>query len=150
MSSPASPTAPETAPATSRAFALIVLMLAAAVLGLAPVLVRLTETGPRPRVTELAPGEVLFEQGARGQLIYLIESGEIRIERDRPDHSTELLATLGSGEHFGEMGPLFDLPRSATARAAGQAVVTGYTPEQFRVHVGAERLTDLIRHDGDL
>ncbi len=46
MSSPASPTAPETAPATSRAFALIVLMLAAAVLGLAPVLVRLTETGP--------------------------------------------------------------------------------------------------------
>ena len=39
-----SPTA--SAPATSRAFALIVLMLAAAVLGLAPVLVRLTETGP--------------------------------------------------------------------------------------------------------
>jgi drug/metabolite transporter (DMT)-like permease len=46
MSSPASSTAPETAPATSRGFALIVLMLAAAVLGLAPVLVRLTETGP--------------------------------------------------------------------------------------------------------
>jgi drug/metabolite transporter (DMT)-like permease len=40
----ASPTA--SAPATSRAFALIVLMLAAAVLGLAPVLVRVTETGP--------------------------------------------------------------------------------------------------------
>ena len=43
MSSPASPAEP--AP-TSRAFALIVLMLAAAVLGLAPVLVRVTETGP--------------------------------------------------------------------------------------------------------
>lgn len=41
MSSPAAPAAP-----TSRAFALIVLMLAAAVLGLAPVLVRVTETGP--------------------------------------------------------------------------------------------------------
>ena len=41
MSSPAAPAAP-----TSRAFALIVLMLAAAVLGLAPVLVRLSETGP--------------------------------------------------------------------------------------------------------
>ncbi len=111
---------------------------------------RFNERATEPVVNELAPGEVLFEQGARGQLIYLIESGEIRIERDRPDHSTELLATLGSGEHFGEMGPLFDLPRSATARAAGNAVVTGYTPEQFRVHVGAERLTDLIRHDGGL
>jgi drug/metabolite transporter (DMT)-like permease len=41
MSSPTPPV-----PATSRAFALIVLMLAAAVLGLAPVLVRLSETGP--------------------------------------------------------------------------------------------------------
>jgi len=25
-------------------------------------------------------------------------------------------------------------------------VVIGYTPEQFRQHIGAERLTDLIRH----
>ncbi|MDW3216132.1 MAG: ATP-binding cassette domain-containing protein [Ilumatobacteraceae bacterium] len=111
---------------------------------------RFHEHASEPVVTELATGDLLFEQGSRGQLIYLIDAGEIRIERERPDHHTELLATLGPGEHFGEMGPLFDLPRSATARAGGPTVVTGYTPEQFRSHVGAERLTDLIRHDGDL
>lgn len=111
---------------------------------------RFHERSTEPTRTELTAGEVLFEQGARGHLIYLIESGTIRIERLRPDHRTELLATLGEGEHFGEMGPLFDLPRSATARAGGDARVVGYTPEQFRMHVGAERLTDLIRHDGDL
>ncbi len=125
---------------------------------LLPLADRIIEMVPRfhgrasePVETELAAGDVLFEQGSRGQLIYLIESGEIRIERERPDHGTDLLAVLGPGEHFGEMGPLFDLPRSATARAGGStAVVTGYTPEQFRMHVGAERLTDLIRHDGNL
>jgi putative ABC transport system ATP-binding protein len=111
---------------------------------------RFHERASEPVRVELDPGDALFEQGSRGQLVYLIESGEIRIERDRPDHGTELLATLDAGEHFGEMGPLFDLPRSATARAGSAAVVIGYTPEQFRVHVGAERLTDLIRRDGEL
>ena len=110
---------------------------------------RFHERATEPVTVELEPGQLLFEQGSRGQLIYVIESGKIRIERDRPDHGTDLLATLGPGEHFGEMGPLFDLPRSASARAADVAVVTGYTTEQFRVHVGAERLTDLIRHDGE-
>ena len=124
---------------------------------LLPLADRIIEMVPRfreraatePVRVELDAGQTLFEQGSRGQLIYLVESGEIRIERDRPDHGTDLLATLGPGEHFGEMGPLFDLPRSASARAAGAAVVTGYTTEQFRVHVGAERLTDLIRRDGE-
>ena len=100
-----------------------------------------------PETVTLADGEVLFEQGSRGQQIFLIESGAIEIVRDRPGVGLELLATLGAGEHFGEMGPLFDLPRSATSRASGPTTVIGYTPEQFREHVGAERLADLIRSD---
>lgn len=99
-----------------------------------------------PVTTELAPGEVLFEQGSQGGRIYMIESGAIDIIRVRPDGSTDLLATLPAGEHFGEMGPLFGLPRSATAQAAKTSTtVVGYTPEQFREHVGVDRLTDLIR-----
>ena len=95
--------------------------------------------------TELADGEVLFSQGSRGNRIYVIESGEIAILREHTDTSEELLTVLGADEHFGEMGPLFGIERSATARAKGAAVVRGYTPEQFREHVGADRLTDLIR-----
>lgn len=103
-----------------------------------------------PTRTELLDGDVLFEQGSRGERIYVVESGVIDIVRERPDGGSDLLASLPVGEHFGEMGPLFDMPRSATARAAGATVVVGYTPEQFREHVGVDRLTDLIRTDDAL
>ena len=108
---------------------------------------RFHEDSSAPTSTELAPAEILFEQGSRGNRIFVIESGSIEIVREHTDGEHELLATLAAGDHFGEMGPLFGLPRSATARAGSAAVVIGYTPEQFRQHVGAERLTDLIRHD---
>ncbi len=106
---------------------------------------RFHEGATAPTRTELADGDVLFAQGSLGTRIYLVETGTIEIVRDRPNHGTETLAALGAGEHFGEMGPLFGLPRSATARARGATTVMGYSPEQFREHVGADRLTDLIR-----
>jgi putative ABC transport system ATP-binding protein len=43
------------------------------------------------------------------------------------------------------MGPLFGLPRSATARARTDATLTGHTPGSFRDLVGAENLPALIR-----
>ena len=108
---------------------------------------RFHDDASAPTTTELAPAEILFSQGSRGNRIFVIESGSIEIVREHTDGETELLATLEAKEHFGEMGPLFGLPRSATARAGSATVVVGYTPEQFRKHIGAERLTDLIRHD---
>ena len=108
---------------------------------------RFQDDASAPTTTELAPQEILFAQGSRGNRIFVIESGAIEIVREHTDGEHELLVTLEAKEHFGEMGPLFGLPRSATARAASASVVVGYTPEQFRQHIGAERLTDLIRHD---
>ena len=96
-------------------------------------------------VTDLQAGELLFAQGSRGNRIYLIDEGEIDILRELGGGRTEHLVTLGPGEHFGEMGPLFGIERSATARARTAARVSGYTSEQFREHVGAQRLADLIR-----
>ncbi len=108
---------------------------------------RFHEESSAPISSELAPGEVLFTQGSRGNRIFVIESGSIDIVREGADGWAHPLATLGPNEYFGEMGPLFGLPRSATARAGSETVVVGYTPEQFRQHMGAERLTDLIRHE---
>ena len=96
-------------------------------------------------ISELQPGEVLFVQGSRGNRIYVVETGEIDIIRELSGGAEEHLVTLGEGEHFGEMGPLFGIARSATARARDVATVRGYTTEQFRKHVGADRLADLIR-----
>ena len=100
-----------------------------------------------PIRTELAHGDELFAQGSRGTRIWVVEAGEIAIIREDGHGHEQQLACLDAGEHFGEMGPLFGLPRSASARAATDAVVMGYTVEQFRQHVGVERLTDLIRTD---
>jgi putative ABC transport system ATP-binding protein len=52
------------------------------------------------------------------------------------------------GDHFGEMGPLFDLPRSATARARCRAKVTGYTVRQFSELIGFDRLGGLLGRAG--
>src|SRR4029450_719666 len=64
------------------------------------------------------PGQVIFEQGDRSDLVYTVEDGEIEIARRRADGTEEPLAVLGPGRYFGELGPLFGLQRSATARAA--------------------------------
>jgi putative ABC transport system ATP-binding protein len=91
-----------------------------------------------------AAGELLFRQGDPSDLIYIVDTGEMEIVRDTPDGEL-LLATLGPGDHLGEMGPLFGLPRSASVRARTDATLTGYTPRAFRDLVGAEQLPALIR-----
>jgi putative ABC transport system ATP-binding protein len=106
---------------------------------------------PMPTTTErlsLMPGEVVFEEGTRGQLVYVIERGQVDIVRLAEDGGgTEHVVTLGTGEYFGEMGPMFGLPRSATARARTAAAVTGYPLEQFKELLGVQALGDLVRRD---
>ncbi len=97
-----------------------------------------------PQTLELAAGDTVFEQGDRGDRIYMIEKGRIDVVRRRGDGSEERLATLGPDDYFGEMGPLFGLPRSATARAAEPTTVTGYSVKDFRERLGIERLGDIV------
>jgi putative ABC transport system ATP-binding protein len=103
--------------------------LADNVIEMAPIL----NVPDRPPVqVELAPGEVLFRQGDHGELVYIIEQGHVEILREHSDGREELLRELSSGEYFGEMSPLAGLPRTATARAKDQVVLTGYTGRTFR------------------
>jgi CRP-like cAMP-binding protein len=66
------------------------------------------------------PGQVLVEQGAMGDSMYVIVKGEVRVS-----HNNVELARLGPGEHFGEMTLLDQHPRSATVKGltGGSAVV---------------------------
>jgi putative ABC transport system ATP-binding protein len=91
------------------------------------------------------PGQVVFEQGAPSDLVYVVEDGQVEIVRQRADATEELVALLDSGRYFGELGPLFGLRRSATARAVGEAVVTGYTPRDFRGLVGSGQIAEAIK-----
>jgi len=94
----------------------------------------------------LAAGEVLFEQSTMGDSIYIVSEGEIELVRQLPSGGEELLKIAGPGDYFGEMGPLFALPRSASARARADATVVGYTVQAFRERLGAGGSRDLIEH----
>ena len=65
-----------------------------------------------PEDSILEPGEVLFQQGERGELIYFIESGRLEVFRIRADGSEEHLAEVGAGNYVGELGPILNLPEA--------------------------------------
>ncbi len=48
------------------------------------------------------------------------------------DGTEERLAVIGEGGYFGELGPMLNLPRSASARALTPTVLTGCSVQQFR------------------
>lgn len=106
----------------------------------------MSATDHEPLTIELAAGEVLFEQGTMGDSIYIVSAGEIELVRELPSGEEELLKTAVAGDYFGEMGPLFALPRSASARARGGATVVSYTVQAFRERLGAGGSRDLIEH----
>ena len=80
----------------------------------------------------LAGGTTLFEQGDRGSLVYEVQEGSVEIFRSRSDGTTEVLAAIGPGNYFGEIGPMLNLPRSASARAEVDTVLTAMTIRSFR------------------
>jgi CRP-like cAMP-binding protein len=61
-------------------------------------------------------GTVLFREGDRGEEMYIVQSGKIKISK-KIRGVEKTLATLEKGEFFGEMAILNDKPRSATAEA---------------------------------
>jgi len=108
---------------------------------------RFVEEELEPRLHTMVAGEVLFEQGTRGNRIYLVEEGLVDLVRLHPDGTEEVLRTAAPGDYFGEMGPLFSLPRSATARSRGDTVVIGYTVRDFRKKVGVDFVAGLLGKD---
>jgi putative ABC transport system ATP-binding protein len=106
------------------------------------------KTMDRPSVEEevtLAAGEVLFSQGDPGDLVYVVEEGEIEVVRVRDDRSEEPLARVGPGRYFGELAPLFGIQRSATARATQPTRVVGLTVAEFRRRFRGEKLSHLLQ-----
>jgi putative ABC transport system ATP-binding protein len=93
----------------------------------------------------LEAGQTVFEQGDRSDLVYVIEEGEVEIVRVRDDGAEERLASLGAGQYFGELGPLFGLRRSATARVVTRAAVTGYPVRDFRQMIAPDGIAHIVR-----
>lgn len=93
---------------------------------------RLTDANRAPKHVELTAGQVLFRQGDASNFVYVVESGEMELFRVRMDGNEERLTLAQPGSYFGELGPLMNLQRSATARALTNVVLTEYGVMQFR------------------
>src|SRR5246500_4900570 len=97
-----------------------------------------------PETVRLEAGDLLFEQCTMGDLIYVVSEGEFDIVRELADGGEELVKVAEAGDYFGEMGVLFHLPRSATARARTDATAVGYTSQGFRERLGATGISGVI------
>jgi CRP-like cAMP-binding protein len=63
-------------------------------------------------------GDVVFRQGDFPDRLYLIGKGEVDVVKDVEGGRPAVLARLGPGEFFGEVGIIGHSPRTATVRAA--------------------------------
>jgi putative ABC transport system ATP-binding protein len=100
---------------------------------------KLDVTSDGPVELDVGRGDVVFEQGSHGGLVYVLESGRIEIVRELADGGEEKIAIVKPGEYFGELGPMLGLPRSATARATQRSVLTAYSARDFRHRAGADQ-----------
>jgi putative ABC transport system ATP-binding protein len=93
---------------------------------------RLSAEQREPREVTLDQAQFLFRQGDPSDLVYVVQSGEIEIVREMEDGTEEHVTVIGPGGYFGELGPMLNLPRSASARALSPTVLTGCSVQQFR------------------
>lgn len=63
--------------------------------------------------------EIIFKEGTRGDKMYIIMAGTVRISKYLGNKKEEVLAKLQSGACFGEMGVIDQSPRSARATVEG-------------------------------
>jgi len=68
-------------------------------------------------------GETIVRQGESGSHMFVIRRGKVEVTQRSANGEEVRLALLGPGDVFGEMAIFERQPRSATARAVGEAVV---------------------------
>jgi uncharacterized protein YhbP (UPF0306 family) len=89
-----------------------------------------TLTGELQRMSADA-GEVIVRQGGPADKFFVIVDGEVEVVREE-DGRSETLATLGSGQFFGEMAIMYDQPRAATVRAVRPTLLLAMDRDSFR------------------
>ena len=68
-------------------------------------------------IERYSTGDIIFTQGEIGDKLYIILQGQIDVLGSAPGGRQRLLTMLGPGDYFGEIALMWDIPRSATARA---------------------------------
>jgi len=95
-------------------------------------------------------GENIIRQGEIGDKFYIIESGRVEVLRVDSAGSSQLLATLGAGDSFGEIALLKETPRTATVSCLEPVDVVMFARKDFQQLAGSFRaFRDCVMEDCD-
>jgi CRP/FNR family cyclic AMP-dependent transcriptional regulator len=92
---------------------------------------------------KLNPGEILFEEGDKGEVMYLIREGKIKITKGKGEEE-KVLAVLKEGDFFGEMAIIESAPRSASAIAATNVSLLVIDKDTFRSKIKENPLIEYV------
>lgn len=77
-------------------------------------------------------GELVIKQGDDGDYFYVIESGSFQFSVTGDDGSERVLGTYSDSGSFGELALMYNMPRSATARAVTTGSLWAMSRQTFR------------------
>lgn len=90
------------------------------------------------RLISVPAGELIIEEGAIGDAMYVILEGELEVTR-RAEGQDLLLDVRMPGEIVGEMALLEDTPRTASVRATQQTLLLSISRTAFETLLGCSR-----------
>ncbi len=80
---------------------------------------------------KFAEGGTVLEEGAPGDCLYIIKSGEVEVFSSNARGEKLVLANLKEGDYFGEISLITGRPRSASVRALRSAELVRLTKKDF-------------------
>ena len=96
-------------------------------------------------------GEIIFTEGDPGSSFYDIVSGTVGIYVDFDKESQQEMTRIGAGHIFGELALIDGLPRSATAVALDDVVLSEVQVDEYKSYFDSRpgRVTFLIKELGE-
>jgi cytochrome P450/CRP-like cAMP-binding protein len=101
----------------------------------------LAQTAAQAIIRQFAPGEAIIRQGEAATTFYMITAGEVAIVKESGTAQSQIVARLGEGDYFGEIGLLHGVPRTATVRAETAVKTIALEREAFTRLVAEADLT---------
>jgi small-conductance mechanosensitive channel/CRP-like cAMP-binding protein len=92
-----------------------------------------TQIAERSKIDEYGAGEFIVRQGDQGDSLYIIRTGSCGVYVKKTEKQENKIATINSGEFFGEMSLLTGEPITATVRAMEDTTVIVIDKANFAI-----------------
>ncbi|MGA8181532.1 MAG: mechanosensitive ion channel family protein [Desulfobacterales bacterium] len=92
-----------------------------------------TQIADRSKIAEYGAGEFIVRQGDQGDSLYIIRTGSCGVYISKDEKQENKIATINSGEFFGEMSLLTGEPITATVRAMVDTTVIVIDKANFSI-----------------